>query len=431
MIYKNIPLLIYFFSYALQSLNPNFVYISLAISTFILYEQIIKKKDDLFKIFLVLLPSLSPLVLNNIRLDNSIFFFTSIDPIFIATFFFFCRNCLIINLRKISLTFVLYGVLLLYAFVHLMIIYLNGQYSNMGLTYNFKAVLYVCTIFTIYNNDFSHFKKQILKIVILSLIILNIQAFINQPDDNIIITGHLMFITMAFLALIIYYEINLLNILIYLPFLFFIKNQSITLITIFVVSHLFIFLSKFRVVFNKFNLILLINFQIIFLISLFFLDLIYENYNEDNYFYTKFLYDRLQLYIASLEQINYFNFRSEPLNITVKNIITNTPWNWDSGSHNYFLNTAVALGLIPAVLLIIIINLFLIRLYKKIKNNFYITDNLPKLFFLSLISSFAVFSATGNAFSGSVGFLLFLLFGCLNSVINTVKKKQQGFRKNN
>jgi hypothetical protein len=151
-----------------------------------------------------------------------------------------------------------------------MIIYLNGQYSNMGLTYNFKAVLYVCAIFTIYNNDFSHFKKQILKIVILSLIILNIQAFINQPDDNIIITGHLMFITMAFLALIIYYEINLLNILIYLPFLFFIKNQSITLIAIFVVSHLFIFLSKFRVVFNKFNLILLINFQVIFLISFFF-----------------------------------------------------------------------------------------------------------------------------------------------------------------
>jgi hypothetical protein len=132
----------------------------------------------------------------------------------------------------------------------------------------------------------------------------------------------------------------------------------------------------------------------------------------------------LPLYIASLEQINYFNFRSEPLNINAKNIITNTPWNWDSGSHNYFLNTAVALGLIPAVLLIIIINLFLIRLYKKIKNNFYITDNLPKLFFLSLISSFAVFSATGNAFSGSVGLLLFLLFGCLNSVINSVKKKQ-------
>lgn len=425
MIYKNIPLLAYFFSCVLQLLNPNFIFISLAISTFILYEQIIKKKDDLFTIFLVLLPSLSPLLLNNIRLDNSIFFFTAIDPIFIATFFFFCRNCLIINLRKINLTFVSYGVLLLYSFVHLIIIYLNGQHSNMGLTYNFKAVLYVCTIFTIYNNDFSRFKKQILNIVILSLIILNIQLFINQPDDNIIIiTGYLIFIAMAFLALIIYYKIKLLNILIYLPTLFFIKNQSFTLITIFVVSHLFIFLSKFRVVFNKFNLIFLINFQVIFLISFFFLDLIYENYNEDNYFYTKFLYDRLPLYIASLEQIKYFNFRLEPLNITVENIIADKPWAWDSGSHNYFLNTAVALGLIPTILLLIIINLFLIRLYKKIKNNFHMKDNFPKLFFITLISSFAVFSATGNAFSGSIGFLLFLLFGCLNSVINSVKKKQ-------
>jgi hypothetical protein len=226
----------------------------------------------------------------------------------------------------------------------------------------------------------------------------------------------------SFPAFIIYYKINLLNILIYLPSFFFIKNQTITLIAIFLVSHLLIFLSKFRVVFNKFNLIFLINFQVIFFISFFFLSFLYKNFNEDNYFYTKFLYDRLPLYISSLEQINYFNFRLEPLNIKVKNTLQSS--NWESGSHNYFLNTAVALGLIPAVLLIIIINLFLIRLYKKIKNNFHIADNLPKLFFLSLISSFAVFSTTGNAFSGNIGLLLFLLFGCLNSVINTVKKKQ-------
>ena len=421
MIYINVPLLTYFFSYALQLLNPNFVFISLVISTFILYEQIIKKKDDLFKIFLVLLPSLSPLVLNNIRLDNSIFFFTAIDPTLIASLFFLYRNFVRINLKKISLIFLLYSILLLYAFVHLIIIYLNGQYSNIGLTYNFKAVLYVCGIFTIYNNDFSHFKKQILNIVILSIIILNIQVFVNQTDDNIII-GHLLFLTMSYLAFIIYYKINLLNILIYLPSLFFIKNQSITIISIFVASHLLIFFSKFRVVFNKFNLIFLINFQVIFLISFFFLDFFYENYNADNYFFKKFLYDRLPLYISSLEQVEYFNFRLEPLIINVENILGSS--NWDSGSHNYFLNTAVALGLIPAVLLLIIINLFLIRLYKKIKNNFHITDNLPKLFFLSLISSFAVFSATGNAFSGNVGMLLFLLFGCLNSVINSVKKKQ-------
>jgi hypothetical protein len=428
MIYKNISLLIYFFSYALQILDHNFFFISLIISTFILYEQIIKKKDDLFKIFLVLLPSLTPLVVNNIKFDNSIFFFTAIDPTLIASFLFLYRNCLIINLKKISLIFLLYSILLLYAFVHLIIIYLDGQYSNMGLTYNFKAVLYVCAIFTIYNNDFSHFKKQILNIVILSLIILNIQVFINQPGDNKIV-GHLIFLTTAFLAFIIYYKINLLNILIYLPSLFFIKNQSITLIAIFLVSHLLIFLSKFRVVFNKFNLIFLINFQVIFLISFFFLEFIYENYNVDNYFYTKFLYDRLPLYISSLERINYFNFRFEPLIITAENQLESSIW--DSGSHNYFLNTAVALGLIPAVLLLIIINLFLIRVYNKIKNNFHITDNLPKMFFITLISSFAVFSATGNAYSGSMGLLLFLLFGCLNSVINSVKKKQQGFRKNN
>jgi hypothetical protein len=423
MIYINVSLLTYFFSYALQLLNPNFVFLSLAISTFILYEQIIKKKDDLFKIFLVLLPSFSPLVVNNIRLDNSLFFFTAIDPTLIASLFFLYRNFVRINLKKINLIFLLYSILLLYAFVHLIIIYLNQQYSNMGLTYNFKAVLYVCAIFTIYNNDFSHFKTQILNIVTLSIIILNVRVFVNQPDNNIIV-GHLMFLTMAFPAFIIYYKINLLNILIYLPSLFFIKNQTITLITIFVVSHLLIFLSKFRVVFNKFNLIFLINFQVIFLISFFFLEFLYENYGEDNYFYYKFLLDRFPLYVASLEQINYFNFKLEPLIITIENDLRSSTW--DSGSHNYFLNTAVALGLIPAVLLFIIINLFLIRLYDKIKNNLHIRDNLPKLFFIALISSFAVFSATGNAFSGNVGLLLFLLFGCLNSVLNSFKKKRIG-----
>ena len=421
MILINIPLLTYFFSYALQILNPNFVFISLAISTFILYEQIIKKKDDLFKIFLVLLPSLSPLVINNLRLDNSIFFFIAIDPTLITGFFFLYRNFIMINLKKISLIFLLYSVLLFYAFAQLIIIYLTEQYSVMGLTYNFKAVLYLCTIFTIYNNSFSYFKKQILSIVILSIIILNVQMFVNTTDD-IVIVGHLVFLTIAFLPFIIYYKISLLNILIYLPYLFLIKNQSVTSISIFIVSHLLIFLSKFRVVFNKFNLILLINFQVIFLISFFFVDFFYENFNTDNNFHTKFLYDRLPLYIASIEQINYFNFRIEPLSINLENFITHSS-TWAYGSHNYFLNTAIGLGLIPTVIMFIIINLFLIRLYNKIKNNFHIRDNLFKLFFIALIASFAVFSTTGNAFSGNIGILLFLLFGSLNSVINTDKKQ--------
>ena len=326
-----------------------------------------------------------------------------------------------INLKKISLIFLLYSVLLFYAFAQLIIIYLTEQYSVMGLTYNFKAVLYLCTIFTIYNNSFSYFKKQILSIVILSIIILNVQMFVNTTDD-IVIVGHLVFLTIAFLPFIIYYKISLLNILIYLPYLFLIKNQSVTSISIFIVSHLLIFLSKFRVVFNKFNLILLINFQVIFLISFFFVDFFYENFNTDNNFHTKFLYDRLPLYIASIEQINYFNFRIEPLSINLENFITHSS-TWAYGSHNYFLNTAIGLGLIPTVIMFIIINLFLIRLYNKIKNNFHIRDNLFKLFFIALIASFAVFSTTGNAFSGNIGILLFLLFGSLNSVINTDKKQ--------
>ena len=146
----------------------------------------------------------------------------------------------------------------------------------------------------------------------------------------------------------------------------------------------------------------------------------------------------MPLYVASLEQINYFNFRLSPLNFNLENtpLVSMGDYTfyeylpivekWDYGSHNYFLNTAIGLGLIPAVLLLIIINLFLIRLYDKIKNNLHIRDNLPKLFFIALIASFAVFSATGNAFSGSTGLLLFLLFGCLNLVIYSVKKKGIG-----
>ena len=130
----------------------------------------------------------------------------------------------------------------------------------------------------------------------------------------------------------------------------------------------------------------------------------------------------MPLYIASIEQINYFNFRIEPLSINLENFITHSS-TWAYGSHNYFLNTAIGLGLIPTVIMFIIINLFLIRLYNKIKNNFHIRDNLFKLFFIALIASFAVFSTTGNAFSGNIGILLFLLFGSLNSVINTDKKQ--------
>jgi hypothetical protein len=192
-----------------------------------LYDQIIKKKDDLFIIFLAILPSLSPLVLDNIKYDNSIYFFLFIDPIFIASLFTLYRNFLTINFRKINYNFFLYIIIFIYALINLIILYLSGQNDNQGLTYAFKAVVYISAIFTVYTNNFINFKNQVLKIIIVSIIIIYIREVVNLSDAKI--SGHLIFFITAFIPFIIFYKFKLLHLLIYLPSLLLISYQTTTI----------------------------------------------------------------------------------------------------------------------------------------------------------------------------------------------------------
>ena len=154
---------LYYFFYISQLLFSGLVYLTLLVSVFILYNQIIKKKDDLFKIFLAILPNLSPIYFNGIKFDVSIFFFIKIDPIFFASIFYFYRNCIKINYSKLSLTFLLYIILFIYSLFHLFYMYFDGQQHNQGLTYAFKAILYINVIYSVYNNDLINFKNKLLK----------------------------------------------------------------------------------------------------------------------------------------------------------------------------------------------------------------------------------------------------------------------------
>jgi len=416
-------LYLYFFSYGLQFLSINFSFISFLLSCCILYDQIIKKKDDLFTIFLAILPSLSPLVLNNIRYDNSIYFFIFIDPIFIASLFTLCRNFLTINFRKLNYNFFLYIIIFIYALINLIILYLSGQNDNQGLTYAFKAVVYISAIFTLYTNNSINFKNQVLKIIIVSIIIIYIREVVNLSDTKI--SGHLIFFITAFIPLIIFYKFKLLHLLIYLPSLLLISYQTTTLISIFLLSHFLFFVRQILLFYNKISLIFLVNFQVICLILLLFINFFIENYDPDSYFQTKFLFDRVPLYIAAIENLEYFNFNLNPLIINLENLSSLSNNNrWSSGAHNYFLTMSIKLGLIPCFIILIIINLFLIKLYNNIKSNFIFVDNFPKLLFISFIATFAVLSSVGNGYAENIGYLFFLLLGCLNSVINSKENKK-------
>ena len=410
---------LYYLSYISQLLFSDLVYLTLLVSVFILYNQIIKKKDDLFKIFLVILPTLSPINFNGIRFDGSIFFFMNIDPIFIACLFYFYRNCVHVNYRNISLIFLIYVILFIYSVFHVLYMYFDGQVHNQGLTYAFKAIFYINVIFNVYNNDLTNFKKQIIKIITLSLIVIVVREILIQ-FDSLIITGHLIFLAAAFPALIVFYRLNIFNISLYLASLFVFLTQSITVISIFIISNLFIFLRKFRIIFNKTNVLILINFQIIFLISIFYLDIIIKNYDPDNLFYTKFLYDRLPIFLTTLDNFQYFEFQSKVLYIQYDNIVT-TDTEWASGSHNYFLTMTQKLGIVPASALLLLINLFFIKVFDKIKSNYYSKEEIFRLLFIALLISFAVFSSAGNAYAENTGFLFFLLVGSLNSSIKLKK----------
>ena len=410
-------LYLYFFSYGLQFLSINFSFICFLLSCCILYDQIIKKKDDLFIIFLAILPTLSPLDLDNIRYDNLIYFFIFIDPIFIASLFTLYRNFLIINFRKLNYNFFLYIIIFIYALVNLIILYLSGQNDNQGLTYAFKAVVYISAIFTAYTNNFINFKNQVLKIIIFSIIIIYIREVVNLSDTKI--SGHLIFFITAFIPFIIFYKFKLLHLLIYLPSLLLISYQTTTLTIMFLFSHFLFFVRQIPLFYNNVSLIFLVNFQVICLILLLFINFFIGNYNPDSYFQTKFLFDRAPLYIAAIENLEYFNFNLKTLTITSENTLPLSNNNsWSSGAHNYFLTMSIKLGLIPSFIILIIINLFLIKLYNNIKSNFIFVDNFPKLLFISCIATFAVLSSVGNGYAENVGYLFFLLLGCLNSAIN-------------
>jgi hypothetical protein len=306
--------------------------------------------------------------------------------------------------------------------INLIILYLSGQNDNQGLTYAFKAVVYISAIFTVYTNNFINFKNQVLKIIIVSIIIIYIREVVNLSDAKI--SGHLIFFITAFVPLIIYYKFKLLHLLIYLPSLLLISYQTTTLTIMFLLSHFLFFVRKIPLFYNKISLIFLVNFQVISLILLLFINFFIEEYNPDSYFQTKFLFDRAPLYISAIENLEYFNFNLEPLIITSENILALSDNNtWSSGAHNYFLTMSIKLGLIPSFIILIIINLFLIKLYNNIKSNFIFVDNFPKLLFISFIATFAVLSSVGNGYAESIGYLFFLLLGCLNSAINLKENK--------
>jgi len=413
-----------FLSYVLQFLVAEVFFVSFILSCYILYDQIILKKDDLFIIFLVLLPELVVVDINGLSYRSSIRFLINIDLMFVASIFSLCRNYLEKNVKLSNLIFFLYTVILIYSFVNLIILYLAGATHNQGLSYAFKAVLYISPLFMIYNNDWINFKNQVLRIIIASIFLIYIREILFF--NGMYVRGHLIFMAVAFIPFVIFYKFKISNLLLYLPSLFFITQQNITVITIFLLSHLLFFFRKLSIFFNKISLIFLINFHVIVLIIMGIVSYFIKNFFPESLIYSKFILDRMPLYIASLEKLDFLSFELSPLVITGESIFisatTGKEIYWSSGSHNYFLTMSLKLGLIPYLVLLFILNLFLIKIYNRNKHDLNSSKNFNNLLFISLLSSFAVISSTGNGYAENIGYLFFLLLGCINSVISSNKK---------
>ena len=131
------------------------------------------------------------------------------------------------------------------------------------------------------------------------------------------------------------------------------------------------------------------------------------------------LLDRLPLFLAGIDQTNFFYANFEHLNLYGYSNIIKVDDDWGFGIHNYFLNNSFKLGLLSTIIVFLIINFFFFETGKYIKNLNYKIDHKIKhffsIFFLSILIFFGIWSFSGNSFSESVGFFLFFLIGSIHS----------------
>jgi len=402
--------------------------IALFIGTvFLIFIFFVYKNFNLLHLFYVILPSIYKLSLNNYNFFTGVYFFTYLDIITIASILCLIRN--IVYYKKIDKKFLffLYLLSLSLYFVQLVLFDRGEIINNQGFAYTLKSLLFVNAIFFFNQNNIVKLKNHIETIIKVSVIIYITNFF----------TGYYSYFIAGFIPLILtikksyfYYLLFIGSSLILFNKYFNFSYNDLTSfqLIIFMLSSL-IFVNFHKFIFKKKKIIFfIINFSIILtfffhIFDAYLTEFVNNNYLKilytNNFLYIKLLLDRTPLWLASLDQSNFLfaNFNIISLE-GYRNAISIEEF-WSFGSHNYFIDLYFKTGLVTALFVFLLINIYLLRIISlllEIKLNYDLKEFF-KSFFYILIIIFSVWGFVGNSFSENIGFLFYIIIGSIYSVL--------------
>ena len=414
--------------------------LGILVSSFgIFYKIAFEKKIDLFGIFIFLTPLIALKSFTDLNLEDDLFNFVTSDfrgwlapyvtltnsfilgPVNISTGLLAGMGVFVrlflekVNNFEAPLIYALWIIALILASIGLFWSYTQGYESPYGLTAGVRSILAIGALLLPILASKDDIEKDLAKIIKLSLLLYFSGLF----------CGHWFFITIAFPAIVLFNKFHifwkLLSIVIIFDLLFIsFLETSFTMIFIFIASFLFlIFFQKKRKVVkaqniisvNKFILLFIILFPILFVLTLTQINLFLIGY-EDTNLYFKLFEDREPIWNAAISQIVNSNFFWVPAGreLIIQRELGPTIV-WTSGAHNIFLTLGQFNGLFTSIIVLIIF----IYLTQKYLSNLQVRCN--KFIINSsyvLLAVYATFGTSGQSLLyDGVGLMFWLLFGQL------------------
>jgi hypothetical protein len=395
-------------------------------STYLAFYYLFNRKVDLYKIFLLLVPSIIfkdklefsdvDLTFNNNlpKIYNTII----IGPLALSSRFIFSLSVPIKllltfnkNTDRILVLFWLFSVLL--SIIGLYYSYFSNLENSSGLTVGLRIALSLGIILSPLVVNVRAFYQEVNYILLTSFFLL----FLN------LVTNHWYFVILGFFPYICFYNRKFIPFILYsFISILFSSIFKLTVILALVFSIIFTMLILINIKWIKLSItkVLIIVFPLI--LTLIVLSIQSSGYYDlstiEGFAYFKLLGDRKPIWDASFNQIIHSSFFIGDAGnvLSVYFDFNNTLVDWSAGSHNIFLEIGRQLGLINFMILATIL------FNKLINTSFVIVSKQEYLLFFGFISVYLSIGLTGQAIIyDGVGALFWLIFSQLLFVVKSQK----------
>ncbi len=383
-----------------------------------------KSKVDLYKIFLLLVPSI--IFKDKLEFSDADLIFSSnlpkiyntiiIGPLALSSRFIFSLSVpikllLTFNKNKDRLLVLLWFFSVALSIIGLYYSYFSNSENSSGLTVGFRIALSLGIVLSPLVVEVKSFYKELNYILLTSLCLL----FLN------LITNHWYFVILGFLPYLGYCNKKLIPLILYIfVSILFTSIFKLTIMLALVFSIIFSLLVFFNIgaVKKKIMKILIIIFPLLLTIIVLCIQSngYYDLSTIEGFAYFKLLGDRKPIWDASFNQIIHSSFFiGEAGNVlSVYFDFNNTLVDWSAGSHNIFLEIGRQLGVINFIILTILL------FVKLFKTSFIIESKQEYLLFFGFISVYLSIGLTGQAIIyDGVGAMFWLIFSQLFWVVKS------------